>query len=303
MAEPREHRGRGQPSGVEGGCGCRHAVRASAGAVSTLLPTLDHVLAVTRGRWAMLAAAGRYAVPSVRGHAFGPVSGRTVLRLDPERLTVVHESSPGDSTLSFEATTAHTSHRVLARTAVDRLVLDGLARPDAFDGSPACPAAAPAPHWRAGDQLAQLDAVLAGEGRERRRALTDDDAPLARRFDDRLVPEILEHLCATGVPIGVAVFAPGVVQLETGVVHATSADESGTLTTRVGDATLRVALPAVRDGLLVTTHGPHGPTSALELHDDDADVVAMLGQFGLVHPEVHRMWAHLTASLPAAERG
>jgi len=42
----------------------------------------------------------------------------------------------------------------------------------------------------------------------------------------------------------------------------------------------------------------HGPTSALELDDEDGRCVAVVTQFGMVGEDVHAAWEHLAASLP-----
>ncbi|WP_329254331.1 hypothetical protein OG223_28180 [Streptomyces sp. NBC_01478] len=63
---------------------------------------------------------------------------------------------------------------------------------------------------------------------------------------------------------------------------------------------MEIDLAAVRACHLVRSTAAHGPTSALELDDEDGRCVAMITQFGMVGEDVHGAWEDLAASLPDA---
>ncbi|MDX3643469.1 hypothetical protein [Streptomyces sp. MB09-02B] len=68
----------------------------------------------------------------------------------------------------------------------------------------------------------------------------------------------------------------------------------------MANASLELDLPAVHSCHLVRSPAAHGPTSSLELDDENGHCVAVLTQFGIVGEPVHSAWEHLAASLPDA---
>ena len=115
-----------------------------------------------------------------------------------------------------------------------------------------------------------------------------------------MLPAVLDHVCSVGLPIGVAVFAPGAVQACGGRVHVTDRTAGGRVFAAVGQSSVEIGLAGVRACHLVRSTAAHGPTSAIELDDADGRRVAVVTQFGIVGEDVHAAWEHLAASLPDA---
>lgn len=168
---------------------------------------------------------------------------------------------------------------------------------------PRVPAVAPAetPAWENGDQLAQLDAVLA-DGGVARRAAFDRYRGEHRAIDVGVLPAVLDHVCSVGLPIGVAVFAPAAMQACGGRVHVTDRTVGGRMFATIAESSVEIDLAGVHACRLVRSTAAHGPTSALELDDGDGDgrCVAVVTRFGIVGEHVHTAWEHLAASLPDA---
>ena len=154
------------------------------------------------------------------------------------------------------------------------------------------------PAWENGDQLAQLDAVLADGGAARREVFHRYRGE-HRPIEVDVVPAVLDHVCSVGLPIGVAVFAPAAMQACGGRVHVTDRTVGGRVFAAVADSSVEIDLAGVRACHLVRSTAAHGPTSALELDDEDGRCVAVITQFGMVGEDVHAAWEHLAASLPA----
>ncbi|MGW0649656.1 hypothetical protein ACWD4T_12690 [Streptomyces umbrinus] len=181
----------------------------------------------------------------------------------------------------------------------DRL-LSGLAGTVDAGASAAGPPVVPdVPEWESGDQLAQLDAVLADGGAARREAFHRYRGE-HRPIEVDVVPAVLDHVCSVGLPIGVAVFAPAAMQACGGRVHVTDRTVGGRVFAAVAESSVEIDLAGVRACHLVRSTAAHGPTSALELDDEDGRCVAVITQFGMVGEDVHAAWEHLAASLPDA---
>ncbi|WP_424463824.1 hypothetical protein [Pseudoclavibacter helvolus] len=169
--------------------------------------------------------------------------------------------------------------------------------------------------WRGGDLLAQLDAVLGETCLERYAALRDGDRgqDLSRRAkDDRwgvgsvgssrgvdcaVVSAVFEHLASVGMSVCVGVPSSSVMQLSAGRVHVV--ERVGSLiVVSLGEGIVELDLAALRSCLVVTSSGPLGSTSTLELYDEGSRCVAVLTQLGLVGADVHRAWEHMLESLP-----
>ncbi|MDQ1027987.1 putative heme degradation protein [Streptomyces umbrinus] len=153
------------------------------------------------------------------------------------------------------------------------------------------------PAWEGGDQLAQLDAVLADGGAARREAFHRYRGE-HRPIEADVVPAVLDHVCSVGLPIGLAVFAPAAMQACGGRVHVTDRTVGGRVFAALAESSVEIDLAGVRACHLVRSTAAHGPTSALELDDEDGRCVAVITQFGMVGEDVHAAWEHLAASLP-----
>ncbi|MFF9034436.1 hypothetical protein ACF090_03080 [Streptomyces sp. NPDC014892] len=267
------------------------------------LTLFRHVQALTGGPVARLDQAGSYAVPSLRGGAFAvhPGSGSIALRLDADGVDAAVLTRDAEDAVSVRLLdrSGRTVHEGRLLSEGDRL-LAGLADTvEAGAGAADVRERPEAPSWENGDQLAQLDAILADGGSARRAALTRYGGE-HRQVDPAVLPSLLDHVCSVGLPIGVAVFAPSAMQACAGPVHVTDRTAGGRVYAAVANGSLELDLPAVHSCHLVRSTAAHGPTSSLELDDENGDCVALLTQFGIVGEPVHGAWEHLAASLPGA---
>lgn len=266
------------------------------------LTLFQYVQAVTGGPVARIDQAGSYAVPSLRGDAFAVRPGAIALRLDGDGVAsavVERDESSGSVAVHLIDGDGRTVHQGRLLSEGDRLLV-GLA-PTVEAGVSAVGASAvpEVPAWESGDQLAQFDAVLA-DGGVARRAAFDRYRGEHRAIDVGVVPSVLDHVCSVGLPIGVAVFAPAVMQACAGRVHVTDRTVGGRVFAAVAESSVEIDLAGVRECHLVRSSGAHGPTSALELDDEDGRCVAVVTQFGVVGVDVYGVWEQLAASLPDA---
>ncbi|MET9060978.1 hypothetical protein ABZX99_24515 [Streptomyces antibioticus] len=290
----------------EGCCGRRNSsvrlIDARMPELARCLTLFQYVQAVTGGPVARIDQAGSYAVPSLRGEAFAVRPGSITLRLDGDGIAsavVARDDGTGTVALHLFDEDGRTAHQGRLLSEGDRL-LAGLARTvDAGSRLADLSAVCEVPAWENGDQLAQLDAVLADGGAARRRAFARYGAE-HRPVDVEVLPSVLDHVCSVGLPVGVAVFAPAAVQACAGRVHVTDRTVGGRVFAAIADASFEFDLTAVHACHLVRSPAAHGLTSALELDDADGHCVAMITQFGIVGEDVHGAWEDLTASLPDA---
>ncbi|MGW0863383.1 MULTISPECIES: hypothetical protein [Streptomyces] len=294
-----------QGCAFEGCCGRR---RRSGRLIDARMPELArcltlfrYVQAVTGGPVARIDQAGSYAVPSLRGDAFGVPPGKIALRIDSAGVASAVVARDEDTVaLRLLDARGRTVHQGRLLSEGDRLLAGLAGTVDA--GSPAAAPPAPAsgaPAWENGDQLAQLDTILADGGVARRRSFHRYRGE-HRPIDTGVVAAVLDHVCSVGLPIGVAVFAPAAMQACGGRVHVTDRTVGGRVFAAVADSSVEIDLARVRACHLVRSTAAHGPTSALELDDEDGRCVAVITQFGIVGEQVHGAWEHLTASLPDA---
>ncbi|MEU1279753.1 hypothetical protein [Streptomyces sp. NPDC005805] len=285
-------------------CGRRHSsvrlIDARMPELARCLTLFRHVQAVTGGPVARIDQAGAYAVPTLRGEAFAVDPGAIALRVDGAGVAsavIARDRRTGSVAVRLVDAAGRTVHQGRLLSEGDRL-LAGLAR-TAVPGAPVtAPGAAPAvPEWEHGDQLAQLDAVLLDGGAARRGAF-DRYRGEHRVIEAGVLPAVLDHVCSVGLPIGVAVFAPSAMQACGGRVHVTDRTAGGRVFAAVGEGSVEFDLAGVRACHLVRSTAAHGPTSAIELDDEEGRCVAVITQFGIVGHEVHRAWEHLAASLP-----
>ncbi|MGW5636016.1 hypothetical protein [Streptomyces sp. NPDC003832] len=297
---------------ADGGCpfeGCCPRRDSSVRLIDARMPELArslslfrYVQAVTGGPVAHLDQAGGYAVPSLRGEAFTVHPDSITLRLDAGGVgsaMLIRDDGTGSAALHLLDENGTTVHQGRLLSDGDRL-LSGLV-PTVDPGStPAVrlPALA-VPPWQHGDQLAQLDEILADGGANRRARFADYTGE-HRPLDPEAVPTVLEHACSTGLPLGVAVFAGPAMQACAGHVHVTDRTTGGRVFAALANSTLELDLTAIRACHLVRAAAAHGPTTALELDDADGNCAALITQFGMVPPETHAAWEALTASLPPA---
>lgn len=267
------------------------------------LTLFQYVQAVTAGPVARIDQAGSYAVPSLRGDAFAVRPGEIALRLDADGVAsavVARDEGTGSVAVRLLDADGRTVHQGRLLSEGDRLLV-GLAGTVAT-GSPGTERPSPAPElaaWENGDQLAQLDAVLTDGGIARRQAF-DRYRGEHRPIDVGVIPSVLDHVCSVGLPIGVAVFAPAAMQACGGRVHVTDRTVGGRVFAAIAESSVEIDLAGVRACHLVRSTAAHGPTSALELDDEDGRCVAVITQFGIVGEQVHAAWEHLAASLPDA---
>ncbi|MFH8465260.1 hypothetical protein [Streptomyces sp. NPDC017991] len=290
----------------EGCCGRRNSsvrlIDARMPELARCLTLFQYVQAITGGPVARIEQAGSYAVPSLLGEAFAVHPGSIALRVDGDGIAsavVARDEDTGTVALSLLDADGRTVHQGRLLSEGDRL-LAGLARTVA----PGLPAAGPStasgvPAWENGDQLAQLDAVLADGGAARRAAFHRYRGE-HRAIGIDVVPAVLDHVCSVGLPVGVAVFGPGAMQACGGRVHVTDRTVGGRVFAAVAESSVEIDLAGVRACRLVRSTAAHGPTSALELDDGDGRCVAVVTQFGMVGEDVHTAWEHLAASLPDA---
>ncbi|MFE3022008.1 hypothetical protein [Streptomyces sp. NPDC059256] len=264
------------------------------------LTLLQYVQAVTGGPVARIEQAGNYAVPSLRGEAFTVQPGSIALRVDGEGVAsalVVRDKSSGAVALRLLDASGRTVHQGELLSEGDRLLVSLAGAPDIgalFTKGATVPES---PAWEDGDQLAQLDAILV-DGGAARRASFDRYRGEHRAIDVGVLPAVLEHVCSAGLPIGVAVFAPAAMQAYSGRVHVTDQTVGGRVFAAFAESSVQIDLAGVRACHLVRSTAAHGPTSAIELDDEDGRCVAVITQLGMVGEHVHTAWEHLAASLP-----
>ncbi|MDF0530615.1 hypothetical protein P0W64_13645 [Tsukamurella sp. 8F] len=273
---------------------------------------LTSTVAVTESMVATLVHDGEYRAPSLRGGALQVTPGRVALRIAPERVVgAVLADNPDEH---LEATMiallddrGAPVHRTWVRDGADRLIVESFDHRDAWGTSGAEAAGLlstmptppePAP-WRDGDLPAQIDAILADDGKDRYHELVASDELHAIPVD--LLPQVFEFLCGSATPVGVAVFHGGVAQVCAGPLH-TALREGDQLLAGYADAALEIDLALVDGCGLVRSHGVHGPTTSIELYDAAGRCAALLTQFGLVDAGVHADWEAMCTSLRTAAR-
>ncbi|MFJ9631600.1 hypothetical protein ACIRU8_28215 [Streptomyces sp. NPDC101175] len=287
-----------------GGGGGARLIDARMPELARCLTLFQHVHAITGGPAARIDQAGPYAVPTLRGEAFAIHQGAITLRVDPAGIAAALIARDEDAVaLRLLDRAGRTVHQGQLLSEGDRL-LAGLAPTveagASREGWPPPPPEVP-PAWQRGDQLAQLDALLTDDaGIARRTAFHEYRGGAYRPIEVEVVASVLDHVCSVGLPIGVAVFAPSTMQACAGKVHVTDRTAGGRVFAAVADSSLELDMTSVRACHLVRSTAPHGPTSALELDDENGRCVAVITQFGMVGEDVHAAWEHLAESLPDA---
>ncbi|MFT4294372.1 MAG: hypothetical protein QM582_03050 [Micropruina sp.] len=297
-----EDEGQLPPCAAEG-CEHRCSVRrlpASVGDVLRALTLLDHPAAITENRVIRLTQVAAYADAGVPDGPFRVQPGWVSLRLHPEALTGAMlveppHPLPGEDPVpelrlcGVDGRPVHRCHPLLPE---DRLVLEGLAR---LDGR------LPGPEFTAGadggwdspdvpDQLQRIDDLL---------TWTTTRTPFLphRHVDPGVLVDVIEHACAVGLPLGIAVFSDAAMHAVQDTVQSV-AHAAGIMAVGTQEAILELRPTAVRHCLLLRLHGPHGITSSLELYDSADRRVALISQFGIVGQDVYDAWEQLAESLP-----
>ncbi|GAA4781581.1 hypothetical protein [Microbacterium gilvum] len=264
------------------------------------LPLLEFALAVTGRPGVVMAQTGRYQPVTRPGEALAAPRGAIGLRVAEDRLRAsVIVRGRGERMLRLASRGGEVVHTVRSLSPADALVIDSLDRPEARLGR-SRPSARRGAASDGGDQLADLDAVIADGGAERRRRMAGAGRERAVSIDVGVIPEVLDHLCATELPLSAVVFADGAAQIADGAVQVVTGTAQGRVGAVLGSCTIDVDLAHVREALAVTSHGPHGPTSALELYAHDGSVLLLLTQLGIVAPGIHAAWQDIMESLPLA---
>ncbi|MFT3971242.1 MAG: hypothetical protein QM695_13435 [Micropruina sp.] len=288
-----------------GGGRCEHDCSLRRLAVPTdnalrTLALLEHPAAITENQVARLTQVAAYADPGVSGGPFRVQPGWVSLRLDPNALTgaVLIEPrhvEPGETPvpeLRLCGVNGHPVHHCHPLLPQDRLVIEGMARLggdlpghgfDVYPDGPSSGAEVP-------DQLQRIDDLL---------TWSTARTPFLphRHVDPRTVVNVFEHACAVGLPLGIAVFSDAAMHAVQDTVQSV-AHAAGVAAIGIEEAILEIRPAAVQHCLLLRLHGPHGPTSSLELYDDTDRRVALISQFGIVERGVHDAWEQLAASLP-----
>lgn len=308
-----EHDDPYRPCAFEGCCGRRGGGGGSVRLIDARMPELarcltlfQYVQAVTGGPVARIDQAGSYAEPTLLGEAFAVRPGAIALRIDAagiDTAVVARDDDTGSVALRLLDAGGRTVHQGRLLSEGDRL-LAGLAPTVHAGARPAAQAPPPPPSpevppWQDGDQLVQLDAVLADGGVSRRSSFHRYGGA-HRPVEVDVIASVLDHVCSIGLPIGVGVFAPATLQSCAGRVHVTDRTVGGRVFAALADSSVEIDLAAVRACHLVRSTAAHGPTSALELDDGDGRCVAVITQFGMVGEDVHEAWEDLAASLPDA---
>ncbi|MFT4217500.1 MAG: hypothetical protein QM619_10010 [Micropruina sp.] len=286
-----------------GRCEHRCSVRrlpASIGDVLRALTLLDHPAAITENRVARLTQVAAYADAGVPDGPFQVEPGWVSLRLHPEALTGAMlvdppHALPGEAPMpelrlcGADGRPVHRCHPLLPE---DRLVIDGLARLDgqlpgsqfdAYPGSASVGSDVP-------DQLQRMDDLL---------TWTTARTPYLPHWhiESNVLVDVIEHACSVGLPLGIAVFSDAAMHAIQDTVQSV-AHAAGIMAVGTEEAILELRPSAVQHCLMLRLHGPHGPTSSLELYDAADRRVALISQFGIVGEDVHDAWERLAESLP-----
>lgn len=290
------------PSCAAGRCGDRCPLRrlqASVGDVVRALTLLDRPAAITENPVARLTQVAAYGDATTPGGPFRVQSGWVSLRLHPDAvagamLVQPTHSAPGEEPvpeLRLCATDGHPVHRCLPLLPEDRLVIEGLAH---VDGR------LPGPEFGAysgtttsddlPDQLQRIDDLL---------TWTTAATPFLphRHIEPGVIVDVVEHACAVGLPLGIAVFSEAAMHAVQDTLQSV-AHAAGIMAVGTEEAILEIRPAAVHHCLALRLHGPHGPTSSLELYDSGNRRVALISQFGIVESGVHDAWEQLAESLP-----
>lgn len=283
----------------EGGCSVRR-LPATVGDVLRTLALLDQPAAITENRVARLTQVAGYGEPTVPDGPFRVQPGQVSLRLRPDAVAGALLVDPGESAgedpmpelrlCGADGRPVHRCHPLLPQ---DRLVIESLARLDGRLPGPEFTGylgAAPSSSDLVPDQLQRIDDLL---------TWTTARTPFLphRHIEPSVLVSMIEHACVAGLPLGLAVFSDAAMHAVQDTVQSV-AHAAGVTAVGTEEAILELRPAAVQHCLLLRLHGPHGPTSSLELYDAADRRVAFISQFGIVGEHVHDAWEQLAESLP-----
>ncbi len=294
----------GLPPCLAGGCDHQCSVRRLPAALSEVVRTLgrlQHPAAITENQAARLTQVGSYADLGVPGGPFRVEAGRVSLRVDPDALTNAmfiepqHPASDEASVPELRLCGADGGpvHRCLPLLPPDRVAIETLAQLDPQPGRGsrlgAWPSSA-AGGSEVPDQLQRIDDLL---------TWSTARTPFLphQHIEPGALVDVIEHACSIGLPLGIAVFSDAVMHAVQDRVQSV-AHAKGVMAVGAEDAILELRPAAVQHCLLLRLHGPHGPTSSLELYDELDRRVAVISQFGIVERGAHDGWEQLAGSLP-----
>lgn len=103
---------------------------------------------------------------------------------------------------------------------------------------------------------------------------------------------------ARSLPLGIAVFSDAAMHAVQNTVQSV-AHAAGVAAVGTEEAILEIRPADVQHCLLLRLHGPHGPTSSLELYDDTERRVALISQSGIVERGAHEGWEQLAGRCPS----
>ncbi|MCA0155269.1 hypothetical protein LB823_03540 [Tsukamurella sp. M9C] len=285
--------------------GCASVEGATAIDVAGALPLLDRAVAVTDSMVATLAHEGRYSPPTVPGDPFAVPAGRIALRIAPDRVVgaITDDDAPGGpadaSMVGLVDRRGGALHRTFVTAEPDRMVVRALGHlspadphreilfPSSGDIGPE--RAAPAPH------ADPVDAILADEGARRVRGLCALGDQRYCQIPPSRIAQVLEFLCETGIPVGIAVFASGIAQACSGRIEAVL-PEGPRLLTGFHDAAVDIDLARVDNCAVVRTAGDEH-AAAIELYDASGACCALLTQFAGADRIARLEWDAAAASL------
>lgn len=283
--------------------GWRRVDGASAIDVATALPLLDRAVAVTDSMIATLAHEGRYSRPSRPGEPFAVEPGRIALRLAPDRVVgaVTDDDAPGGpadaSMVGLVDRRGGAVHRTFVTGGPDRMVVRALGHLAPTDPHREIlfPAGAVSDSGAPTTGAHPIDAILADEGARRVRGLCALDEERYCQIPTPRIAQVLEYLCETGTPVGIAVFAAGLAQAACGRIEAVL-HEGPRLLTGFHDAAIDIDLGRVDNCAVVRTGGEEH-AAAIELYDASGACCALLTQFDGADRAVRLDWEAAAASL------
>lgn len=289
-----------------------HPLASDVPALADHLQLLDDVTAMTAGHGAALASRGRYGPPTTVGGPlaqpdialrYAPGVVATALCVArPDGVDPVHLTRPDPPTLDLFDAGGRRLHQARLASPEQRHRLDSLEPAPSLSRSTTRPTGANATRMtpvpaRPGvdDQIDLVDAHLIDSGSARLRTLTAHEGDGARRVAPRALEQLLDGLAELGLRPTVGVTS-GLLQSHTGPIEAVG-HAGPTLRVRSGAAVLAVGASAQQRTWVTTAHGPHGPTSALELFDPEGRALVLLTLMGRHPVAAHRAWQELVAAL------
>lgn len=262
--------------------------------VLAALPLLDTVVGVTAAGPVISNVVGTHATPV---HRCGPLenSAATIgLRVDPTQLGAVVMTDPTDGappTLRFFDHDGQTVHAAYLMELSDRLAFESLALIGPH-GSGMYVDNLPIGIDNPVDQLGMFDEILGDPGGRRLAALQSGARGDAVRIDTRDVATALTHAALIGMPVTLVTAATGCLHLRHDTLDGVRSHE-GTLLMASSTARTMIDLRGISECWLTSAEGTYGPTTAMELYDDDQRCRFVATVTGAVDHEAWTAWQQL----------